>query len=109
MRTSSLSVFFFLMIRRPPRSTLDRSSAASDVYKRQILNDNYSLYQNFPNPFNPTTIIKFNIPNDALILLKIYDVLGSEISTLVDGYQTSGNHSIRFDASHLSSLSLIHI
>ena len=68
-----------------------------------ILNDNYSLYQNFPNPFNPTTIIKFNIPNDALILLKIYDVLGSEISTLVDGYQTSGNHSIRFDASHLSS------
>ncbi|HKB87379.1 MAG TPA: T9SS type A sorting domain-containing protein [Ignavibacteriaceae bacterium] len=63
----------------------------------------YHLAQNYPNPFNPTTMISYSIPNDGNVSLKIYDVLGKEIKTLVNGYQQAGIHSINFAASGLSS------
>ncbi|MEJ2615308.1 MAG: SBBP repeat-containing protein [Ignavibacteriaceae bacterium] len=63
----------------------------------------YQLYQNFPNPFNPVTTIKYTIRRDGFVYIKLYDVLGREIKTLVAREETAGNHEIKFDGSDLSS------
>ncbi|MGE5682066.1 MAG: T9SS type A sorting domain-containing protein, partial [Bacillota bacterium] len=62
-----------------------------------------SLEQNYPNPFNPSTVISFNLPFNSNVELKIYDILGKEIRTLVSGEKTTGNYSVRFDAGDLPS------
>lgn len=63
----------------------------------------YSLYQNYPNPFNPSTNIQFDLPNDATVSLKIYDMLGREVATLVNEFRNAGRYIIGFDGSKLSS------
>jgi hypothetical protein len=63
----------------------------------------YSLSQNYPNPFNPSTKINFAIPKQGFVTLKIYDVLGREIRTLVNEVKTPGNYIVDFNAADLSS------
>lgn len=63
----------------------------------------YKLYQNYPNPFNPTTKIKFYIPNDILTTLKVYDLLGREITTIVNEDLKAGEYEYEFDASEYNS------
>lgn len=63
----------------------------------------YSLDQNFPNPFNPTTKIKYSIMNPGFVSLKLFDVLGREVASLVNEFQDSGSYSLNFNASSLSS------
>ena len=65
----------------------------------------FSLKQNFPNPFNPSTVIEFSVPNDEFVTLKVYDMTGREIATLVNEQKSTGSYSINFnaDAFHLSS------
>ena len=63
----------------------------------------YDLAQNYPNPFNPTTIIKFQIPKAGNVSLKVYDILGNEITTLVDGFKEVGQFEVYFNASSLAS------
>ncbi len=63
----------------------------------------FNLYQNYPNPFNPTTKISYSIPNQSVVSLKVFDVLGREIASLVSKEQTSGNYEVEFDASSLTS------
>ena len=63
----------------------------------------YKLNQNYPNPFNPATTISFSIPVQEKVSLKVYNILGMEVSTLLNKVQTAGNYSIRFDAKNLSS------
>ena len=65
--------------------------------------ESYDLAQNYPNPFNPTTIIKYQIPEDGIVSLKIYDILGKEIKTLVNEHKPTGRYEINFDASNLAS------
>jgi len=65
--------------------------------------NNFVLYQNYPNPFNPTTIISYSIPKSALVTLKINDLLGREISTLVNKFQNQGSYKVEFNGSNLSS------
>jgi hypothetical protein len=57
---------------------------------------NYALEQNYPNPFNPSTIINYSIPDAGNVSLKIYNLLGSEVATLVDEYMEAGNYSVEF-------------
>ncbi|MGN8224459.1 T9SS type A sorting domain-containing protein [Gracilimonas sp. BCB1] len=62
-----------------------------------------SLSQNYPNPFNPTTRISFDLPNSGFTSLKVYDMLGRQVTELVSRNMTAGEHTINFDASELSS------
>ncbi|MBX2976276.1 MAG: T9SS type A sorting domain-containing protein [Ignavibacteriaceae bacterium] len=64
---------------------------------------NYQLNQNYPNPFNPATVISFSVAENSFISLKVYDVLGNEISELVNEIKEPGTYSVSFDASKLSS------
>ncbi|MGB5895237.1 MAG: multicopper oxidase domain-containing protein, partial [Ignavibacteriaceae bacterium] len=63
----------------------------------------FSLDQNYPNPFNPSTTINFSIPENTQVTLKIYDVLGKEVSTLINQVIPGGNHEVQFDATGLPS------
>lgn len=63
----------------------------------------FSLFQNFPNPFNSATKISYSIPKSNFATLKIYDVLGREVQTLVNGFQEANRYSIEFNASGLAS------
>jgi hypothetical protein len=65
--------------------------------------DSYGLYQNYPNPFNPVTKITFSIPQRGYVSLKVYDVNGKEISTLIEGRMEKGFNSITFDGNRLAS------
>jgi len=63
----------------------------------------YALYQNFPNPFNPTTRIDYQLPAQSYVTLKVYDLLGQEVATVINAVQEPGHHSVQFNASDLSS------
>ncbi len=64
---------------------------------------NFFLNQNFPNPFNPTTTIIYQLPQDGFVSLKIFDALGREIRTLVNEYKSKGYYTVNFDGSNISS------
>ncbi|MDX1700558.1 MAG: T9SS type A sorting domain-containing protein, partial [Melioribacteraceae bacterium] len=66
-------------------------------------NPSFALLQNYPNPFNPSTRIKYSIPKHSNVTLKIFDVLGSEVTTLVNKEQTQGNYEFEFDGGELTS------
>ena len=63
----------------------------------------YALSQNYPNPFNPTTTIKYQIPELSFVTIKVYDVLGIEIATLVNEEKAVGSYEVEFDATSLPS------
>ena len=63
----------------------------------------YSLLQNYPNPFNPTTVIQYGIPRSGNIELRVYDILGKEVTTLVNGLKQAGTYSVRFNGENLAS------
>jgi hypothetical protein len=70
-------------------------------------NDNlisrYRLYQNYPNPFNPTTTISYQLPEAGFVTLKVYDILGREITTLVNEVKDAGYYTVQFDGNNLAS------
>ncbi len=62
--------------------------------------NNFALSQNYPNPFNPSTTIKYSIPKQSNVTLKVFDVLGSEVATLVNKEQPQGNYEVEFDGTN---------
>jgi hypothetical protein len=66
------------------------------------LPNRYELFQNFPNPFNPTTSISYDIPKAAQVTIKIYDLLGKEVFSLSE-YKQAGSYEVKFDGSNLAS------
>jgi hypothetical protein len=65
--------------------------------------NSYALYNNYPNPFNPTTTIQYDLPKAAHVSLKVYDCLGKVVASLANGEESAGRHLIQFDASNLAS------
>jgi len=65
--------------------------------------DSYQLYQNYPNPFNPTTRIEYRVASSEYVTLKVYDLLGREVATLVNDEMDAGKYSVEFDASDLAT------
>jgi len=57
----------------------------------------FELYQNYPNPFNPSTSISFDLPEDAFVTLKIYNIIGQEIKTLVNEFKNAGRYTVVWD------------
>jgi hypothetical protein len=62
----------------------------------------FALQQNFPNPFNPATTIKYQLPEDAKVTIKIFDILSREVFTLIDRFEQAGYKQVQLDASHLA-------
>jgi len=75
----------------------------SDIVEIEFSPENYSLSQNYPNPFNPSTSISFTIIKSTFVTLKIFNILGNEITTLVNQVMPGGKHKIKFDANNLPS------
>lgn len=75
----------------------------STVAELNLTPENFKLFQNYPNPFNSTTTIKYTIPHSGKVTLKIFDLMGSEVATVVDKYQTTGSYEVAFQTVNLSS------
>lgn len=78
---------------------LNKNSSADN----KNTNTEYNIQQNYPNPFNPTTKISWQSPVSSLQILKVYDILGNEVATLVNEYREAGRYEVEFDASNLPS------
>ena len=77
-------------------------SPATGIEKEKTV-INFLLYQNYPNPFNPSTIIKYQIPQSGYVTLKVYNILGKEVESLVNKLMNAGNHEVKFDGLNLPS------
>ena len=77
--------------------------STTGIINEHLISKQYSLAQNFPNPFNPNTAIKYAIPKTSIVTLKVYDLLGKEIATLINEEKPIGDYEIDFDGSNLSS------
>lgn len=71
--------------------------------KKDVVPVSFKLSQNYPNPFNPTTTIEYTIPQSRFVSLKVYDILGREVKTLVHQQELSGTYKVHFDGSNLAS------
>jgi hypothetical protein len=87
-----------------PRAAADFGTITGvDLTRTSEIPTAYALGQNYPNPFNPVSTITFSIPKDELVSVKVYNLLGQEVETLVNGVQTAGTYTVRFDGSRLGS------
>ena len=85
------------------RNIVLQSLEAIHLQPDNIVPSQYYLSQNHPNPFNPTTTIKYGLPKESKVTLKIFNILGQEVATLVDEHQPAGYHQITWDAAGHSS------
>jgi N-acetylneuraminic acid mutarotase len=70
---------------------------------KNLLPKDFKLYQNYPNPFNPLTLINYSVPKSGLVSIKVFDVLGREVTTLINENKPVGNYSVQFNAAKLTS------
>jgi hypothetical protein len=83
--------------------TTELSTSITSIKNEAALPTVFALEQNYPNPFNPSTMISYSIPQSSFVTLKVYDILGNEITTLVNETRSAGKYEVRFDASELSN------
>ncbi|MHB8338354.1 MAG: right-handed parallel beta-helix repeat-containing protein, partial [Ignavibacteriaceae bacterium] len=91
------------LYRSDPNAELVLSKKEDQSTSAKNISPIYELIANYPNPFNPSTIISYQIPKDGLVTLKVFDALGREVKTLVNEFKSQGKYSVSFDASNLTS------
>jgi hypothetical protein len=79
------------------------SSFVDNKEKRRSMPAEFTLHQNYPNPFNPSTKIRYEIPEAGNVEIKIYDILGNEVLTLVKGFQAAGRYEAEWNAINVSN------
>ncbi len=96
--------YSFSYYKLAPRKDDDFVGFVTDVQENNSSTPkSYELSQNYPNPFNPSTVITYSIPNESSVSLKIYNLIGQEVKTLVDENKVPGTYNVNFNASNLSS------
>jgi hypothetical protein len=78
-------------------------TSGKSVIKNNSVPSVFKLYQSYPNPFNPIAMIKYDIPQNSKVLIKVYDLLGREVKQLVDEFKQAGSYSVNFDGTNLAS------
>lgn len=101
--TSTLDALYNLATKYATENQLAKKNPKRIYFNGQEVVDNYALAQNYPNPFNPVTKIRYQIPQSGFVLLKIYDILGAEITTLVNEERHAGQYEVDFNASKFAS------
>ena len=107
LKANSTAAFGYRELNSPYRKMLftypeqTGSSVSNEEESEQV--EDFQLSQNYPNPFNPATVISYQLPVNSQVSLKVYDLVGREVATLVDARMSAGNHTVNFDASQLSS------
>lgn len=82
------------------RASIPLDSVTTDVASKSIaFGKDFEIYQNYPNPFNPETIISYSLPKSGFVTMKVYDVLGKEVSVLVNGHKKAGKYEVIFNSS----------
>ncbi|MEB2296797.1 MAG: T9SS type A sorting domain-containing protein, partial [Ignavibacteria bacterium] len=103
--SSTVMIEFLKFIHNSPGNSGSNATNKINNSGSAELSYNYELSQNYPNPFNPTTTISYSIQNAGEVSLKVYDMLGTEVASLVNENQEAGNYSLTFNAAELPSRS----
>jgi hypothetical protein len=82
---------------------VDYHQIGNPAFAQHTIPTEYNLAQNYPNPFNPTTTIRYSVPEDGLVQMKIYDLAGKEVMSLVNENKTAGNYEVKFNGASLAS------
>ena len=99
-----LSAFLLLFLWAAPlRAHEFPAGFSGDQPAAKSVPHEYDLSQNFPNPFNPSTVIQYAIPVKSHVLLTVHNLLGQVVATIVNGEQEAGFHEVKFDALNLAS------
>jgi hypothetical protein len=93
------SVYSYRAFRFPWKS----AGVATGVQSTSDIPTSFALAQNYPNPFNPSTKIQFSVPSQSNVRLKVYDMMGREVASLVDESKPAGSYTVQFDASRFAS------
>jgi len=86
-----------MFIYRLKQIDFDGTYEYSDEIEVEIMPDEFALYQNYPNPFNPTTKIRYQLPRESKVIIKIYDILGAEVITLLNEEKEAGVYEVNFN------------
>jgi hypothetical protein len=100
---TGIMYFSFNRYKITPRTNSDFGTITGVGPEEPILPASYVLNQNYPNPFNPSTVIRYALPEGGPVSLKVYNLLGQEVQTLVDGMEAAGTHTVVFNARSLAS------
>ena len=101
--TNNLKPVYYASEIKSDAKVLAKSKTVSLNLSKSIVVKEYDLFQNYPNPFNPVTTINYQLPKSGSVTLKIFDILGNEVMTLVNEQKEMGRYTVQFDASSLAS------
>ncbi|MBI5727593.1 MAG: T9SS type A sorting domain-containing protein, partial [Ignavibacteriales bacterium] len=96
-------------VRSGGKVVINNSALTAFTVKGADIPTVYALEQNYPNPFNPATVINYQLPQNSLVTLKVYDILGKEIATLVNEQQTAGSYTLNFSTDQYRLASGVYI